>query len=69
MAVRGIVKLFRLMKHKKELHQEILAFLVSYNHQTVRIYSYYPMINKNKTTFYHYLIYKFSFIALNSKEK
>jgi hypothetical protein len=31
-AVRGIIKLFRLVKHKKELHQEILAFLVSYNH-------------------------------------
>ena len=32
LAVRGIVKLFRLIKREKELHQEILAFLISYNH-------------------------------------
>jgi hypothetical protein len=35
----------------------------------MRIYSYYPIINGNKTTFYRHPIYKFSFIALNGKEK
>jgi hypothetical protein len=32
MAVRGVIKLFRLMKHEKELYQEIVAFLVLYNY-------------------------------------
>jgi hypothetical protein len=68
-AVRGIVELFRLIKREKELYQEILAFLVSYNHRTVRIYGYYLIIDENKTTFYRYPIYEFSFIALDSKEK
>jgi hypothetical protein len=32
MAVRGIIKLFSLVKREKELHQDILAFLILYNH-------------------------------------
>jgi len=35
----------------------------------VRIYGYYPMINRNKITFYRYSIHKFNFIKLDSKEK
>ena len=69
MAIRGIVELFRLMKHEKELHWEILAFLVLYNDRTVRICSHYPMIDGKKTTFYHYPIHEFSFMELDSKEK
>ncbi len=69
MAVRGVVKLFRLMKREKELYWEILAFLVSHNDQTVRIYSHYSVINRKKTTFYYYLICEFSFTELDSKEK
>ncbi|PQE16266.1 phosphatidylserine decarboxylase protein [Rutstroemia sp. NJR-2017a BVV2] len=69
LAVRGIVELFRLMKREKELHREILAFSVSYDHRTVRIYSHYPVIDRKKTTFYHHPIHKFSFTALDSKEK
>jgi hypothetical protein len=67
--MRGIIELFRLVKREKELYREILAFLISYNHRTVRIYGYYLIIDGNKTTFYYYPIYKFSFIALDSKEK
>lgn len=49
MAVRGIIELFRLVKREKELYREILAFLVSYNNRTVRIYGHYPVINGKKT--------------------
>jgi hypothetical protein len=69
MAVRGIIELFRLIKREKELYWEILAFLVLYNYWTVRIYGYYPVIDGNKTIFYCYLIYEFSFTALDGKEK
>jgi hypothetical protein len=59
MAVRGIVELFRLVERETELHQEILAFLISHNYRRVRIYGHYPTINGNKTTFYCHPIYTF----------
>lgn len=55
------------MKREKELHLQILAFLVSHDYQTVRIYGYYPLINRDKTKFYRYPIYDISFAL--SKEK
>jgi hypothetical protein len=69
LAVRGVVKLFRLVKRKKELYREILAFSVSHDHRTVRIYSYYPVINRKRTTFYRHPIREFSFTELDGKEK
>jgi hypothetical protein len=52
MLVRGVIKLFRLVKREKELHQEILGFSISHDHRTVRIYGHYLIIDGNKTTFY-----------------
>jgi hypothetical protein len=69
MAVRGVVELFRLVKREKELHREILAFSVSHDDRTVRIYGQYPVIDGNKTTFYRHPIHEFSFTALDGKEK
>lgn len=59
LAVRGIVELFRLVKREKELHREILAFSISHDHETVRIYGHYPVIDGGKTTFYRHAISKF----------
>jgi hypothetical protein len=67
--VRGVVKLFRLVKHKKELYQEIITFSISHNHSLVRIYSHYPEIYGKDTTYYRHPIHKFDFTALDSKEK
>jgi hypothetical protein len=69
LAVRGVVNLFRLVKREKELHQEILAFSISHNDSSVRIYSYYPVINRKDTTYYRHLINKFDFTARDGKEK
>jgi hypothetical protein len=69
MAVRAIVELFRLVKHEKELYREILAFSISHNHSSVRIYGHYPLVDGNNTTFYCYPIYKFDFTAMEGKEK
>ena len=68
-AVRTLVELFRLMKHEKELNQKILAFSISHNHKSMRIYSHYSVIEKDKTTFYCYSIHTFDFTALNKKER
>jgi hypothetical protein len=68
-AVRGIVELFRLVKREKELHQKILAFSISHDHETVRIHGHYPVIDGNETTFYRHPIRKFDFTELDGKEK
>jgi hypothetical protein len=69
MAVRGIVELFRLVKRENELYREILAFLLSHDHRTVRIYGHYPIIDGSKTTYYRHPIHTFDFTALDGKEK
>jgi hypothetical protein len=69
LAVRGVVELFRLVKREKELHREILAFSISHDHRSVRIYGHYPVIEGKRTTFYRHPIHEFSFTALDGKEK
>ncbi|KAI4221326.1 MAG: hypothetical protein L6R40_008640 [Gallowayella cf. fulva] len=68
-AVRALVELFRSVKREKELDQEILAFSISHDHRSVRIYGHYPVIEGDKTTFYRHPIHEFSFTALDGKEK
>ncbi|KAI4230586.1 MAG: hypothetical protein L6R40_007998 [Gallowayella cf. fulva] len=68
-AVRALVELFRSVKREKELDREILAFSISHDHRSVRIYGHYPLIEEDKTTFYRHPIHEFSFMALDGKEK
>jgi hypothetical protein len=49
-AVRALVVLCRAVKREKELDREILAFSVSHDHTSVRIYGHYPVIETDKTT-------------------
>jgi hypothetical protein len=59
----------RMVKREKELHLQILAFSISHDHRTVRIYGHYPVIDGNKTKFYRHPIREFSFTELDGKEK
>ena len=68
-AVKGVVELYRAVKREKELHREILAFSVSHDHRSVRIYGHYAIIEEDKTTFYRHPMYEFSFTALDGKDK
>ena len=69
LAIRGIIKLFKLVKRENELYREILTFLISYNYRTVRLYSYYPIINRIEFITYRYLIYTFNILPLGGKER
>ena len=69
LAVRGIVELFRVVNREKELDREILAFSVSHDHGSVRIYGHYPIINGKDTTYYRHPIRKFDFTELDGKDK
>lgn len=67
--VRGIVELYRAVRRKKELHQEIHAFSISHDHSTVRMYGHYPLIEGDRTTFYRHYIRKFDITEQDGKEK
>ncbi|TGO84589.1 hypothetical protein BPOR_0488g00080 [Botrytis porri] len=70
LAVRGIAELFKYVGREMEVHREILAFSISHDHTSVRIYGHYPVIEKGKDiTFYRHPIHKFDFTALNGREK
>ncbi|KAF2001131.1 hypothetical protein P154DRAFT_490438 [Amniculicola lignicola CBS 123094] len=69
LAVRGVVEIFRHVKREKEVDREILAFSVSHDHQSVRIYGHYPVIKEKGTAFYRYPIRKFDFTELEGKDK
>ena len=68
-AVRALVEFFRLVNREKELDREVLAFSISHNDTSVRIYGHYPVIEGDKTTFYRHTIHQFSFTGLEGKEK
>lgn len=69
LSVRAIVELFRLVKREQELHRQILAFSISHDHRTVRIYGHYPVMKGKETTFYRHPIRTFDFTELDGKEK
>lgn len=68
-AVRAIVELYRAVKREKELDREILAFSISHDHRTVRIYGHYAAIDGNKSTFYCHPIKTVDFTSEEGKDK
>ncbi|KAL2172954.1 uncharacterized protein P884DRAFT_213584 [Thermothelomyces heterothallicus CBS 202.75] len=69
LAVRGIVELFRAVKRENEVNRKILAFSVSHDHRSVRIYGHYPVINGQDTKYYRHPIRTFDFTELDGKDK
>ncbi|KAL2264414.1 hypothetical protein VTK26DRAFT_3301 [Humicola hyalothermophila] len=69
LAVRAIVGLFRAVKREGEVNRQILAFSVSHDHRSVRIYGHYPVINREDTKYYRHPIHTFDFTALEGKDK
>lgn len=68
-AVRAVVMLFRAVHREKELHREILAFSISHDYSSVRIYGHYALIEDQKVTFYRHPIHKFDITALDGRDK
>lgn len=69
LAVRATVELFRLVSREMELHREILAFSISHDHRSVRIYGHYPVIDGKDTKYYRHPIHTFDFTALDGRDK
>lgn len=68
-AVRAVVELFRAVKREKELYREILAFSISHDHSTVRIYSHYAKVDEREPKYYRHTIRTFDFTELDGREK
>ncbi|KAM3072107.1 hypothetical protein ACMFMG_008568 [Clarireedia jacksonii] len=49
-AVRAVVELFKLVGREKELHREIVAFSISHDDKSVRLYAHYPYIDGDKVS-------------------
>jgi hypothetical protein len=69
MAVRGIVELFKLVGCENELHRKVLAFSISHDGNSVRIYGHYPLITNRVATFYRHPIHSFDFTAQSGRDK
>lgn len=69
LAVRGTVELFRLGNREEAVNREILAFSISHDHRTVRIYGQYAIITGEKTEYYCHPVHTFDFTALDGKKK
>ncbi|KAK3681829.1 hypothetical protein B0T22DRAFT_387673 [Podospora appendiculata] len=69
LAVRGIVELFRAVKREDEVNRKILAFSVSHDHRSVRIYGHYPVITGKDIKYYRHPIHTFDFTALDGKDR
>lgn len=68
-ALRALVALFKSVGRGKELNQKILAFSISHDHRSVRIYGHYPIFENDKSIFYRHPIHEFGFTVLDGKEK
>ncbi|KAH7016318.1 uncharacterized protein B0I36DRAFT_227755, partial [Microdochium trichocladiopsis] len=69
LAARAVVELFRLVKRESKVNRELLAFSISHDHCSVRIYDCYPVIDGKDTKYYRHPIHKFDFTTLDGKEK
>ena len=69
MAVRGIFQLFKLVDREEELYRKPLAFSISHDDKSVRIYGHYALIKDRAATFYRHFFHSFDFTAQNGKDK
>ena len=68
-AIRGVVELFRGVGREQEIDREILGFSLSHDHESVRIWGHYPVMNGTKATFWRHPIRSFYFTEQNGKER
>jgi hypothetical protein len=69
LAVRAIVELFRAVKREDEVNRQILAFSISHDHRSVRIYGHHPVIDGKDTKYYRHPIRTFDFTELDGRDK
>lgn len=61
LAVRSVVELFRLVNRQHELHRQTIAFSLSHDCTSVRIYGHYAEIDGEITKYYRHLVHSYRF--------
>lgn len=69
LAVRGITELFRAANRGNDIERQIVAFSISHDHRSVRIYGHYPVITGRHTAYYRHPIHAFDITALDGRDK
>jgi hypothetical protein len=62
-ALRGTIELYRRRGRQSGLHQRILVFSVSHDHETVMIYGHYALIEGDQISYHRHSIKKFDFTS------
>ncbi|MCJ1245204.1 hypothetical protein MMC30_002405 [Trapelia coarctata] len=68
-AVNAIAQLYKTVSREKEIDKKILAFSISHDNETVRIYGHYAMMDGAKFTFHRHPVKKFDFTSEEGKDK
>jgi hypothetical protein len=68
-AVKQVVDLYRQVSRQHELNQKILAFSISHDDESVRIYGHYPIIDGDQTSIYRHIIKRFDMTDDDGKER
>lgn len=71
LSVRAFVELYRSLGRSREieLNRKILAFSISHDHEIVKIYGHYPVIDGAQTTYFRHTIKEFNFKSEKGKER
>ena len=68
-AVKQLVNLYREVSRESELDRKILAFSVSHDHNALRTYGHYALIDGSGARFYRHPIRKFDFTEQDGRDK
>jgi hypothetical protein len=68
-AVRSVIELYRAVSRERELNKQVLAFSISHDHQSVRIYAHYAVVEATGTTFHRHPVHRFDFTVLKGRDK
>ena len=67
--VNAVIELYRAVSCEDQLHRKVLAFSISHDHEAVRIYSHYALIDGDQTSFHCQTIRKFDFTEQDGIER
>lgn len=68
-AVNAFVQFYKLWDQQSELDRRILAFSISHNHETVRLYAHYPRIDGARISFHREKITEYSIPDVSGAER
>jgi hypothetical protein len=69
LATRGVFELFRLVGRQEDVNRQILAFSISHDHESVRIYGHYPEVDGEDVKYYRHTVRKFDFTDMDGLDR